>query len=80
VPPSKSKNTQHTDKEEGIDWDKRVRFVVKQPVPQKLHVVGEDTKNKRFKIQKRGHPVQYFPYINDEEKEEARVEAEAFRF
>jgi hypothetical protein len=39
----------------------------------------DDVKNRRLKIQKRGHKVQYFSYRNGD-KEEARAEAAAFEF
>jgi hypothetical protein len=79
VPYAKSKNTQHKQNGARIDWDERVRFIVKQPAVQKMPKVADDVKNKRFKIQKRGHKVKYFSY-RKRGKEEARAEAAAFEF
>jgi hypothetical protein len=79
VPYAKSKNTQHKQNGVRIDWDERVEFVVKPPAVQKIPKVTDDVKNKRFKIQKRGHNVKYFSY-RKKGKEEARAEAAAYRF
>jgi hypothetical protein len=59
VPYAKSKNTQHKQNGARVDWGERVSFIVKQPIAQKMPKVTNDVKNKRFKIQKRGHSVKY---------------------
>jgi hypothetical protein len=75
-------NTQHKNRVGVVDWDTRVKFVVKQPVEEKLPSIRDDVKNKRFKMQKRiggKNVTKYFSY-RKKDKEEARAEAEAFRF